>query len=443
MRMEVYELFNGHVWAPLSVHPVEASSVSRLRKTGDRHWLQVPQYGKGFEIYDGTETHSVKVANLDGNVIPTPPHLIGVSIDKVDREDMYLVHANGRVSLQRESVPSMTPISMVCRCVDRTRLFDSSQISLVRRSKVRTLGDITISLPDDDHITAIRTLAERVVAGEPRGWEQVEAITQHLRHHYVVDRDSKAAEDSDSPVGDFLLKDKRGPEYLFASSAAVMLRSLGYSTRLVSGFYARPDKYDTRKQHTIVHAADAHFWCEVCIGADTWLTVEPSPGYEILTPPPGLLERLVNTVRAVWQLMTRHAIALTLTMILCVLAIANRKTLQSLLLTLRWKLSSRSSPQRRAIKLAVLVQHRLRLAGIRRQSGTTLRRWARLEPLESVRDELTRVAEIADQAFYDPSLQQAPVDSHELDQLESRLTFREFRTLRQQADNRPRTTQAL
>ena len=36
----------------------------------------------------------------------------------------------------------------------------------------------------------------------------------------------------------FLFESRRGPDYLFATSAAVLLRSLGYQTRVVSGLYA-------------------------------------------------------------------------------------------------------------------------------------------------------------------------------------------------------------
>ena len=82
---------------------------------------------------------------------------------------------------------------------------------------------------------------------------------------------------------DFLLVARRGPDYQFASAAAVLLRLLEYPTRLVSGFYASPDNYDPETQHTPVVKEDLHFWAEVFLPG-LWIVIEPTPGYEVLGP---------------------------------------------------------------------------------------------------------------------------------------------------------------
>ncbi len=136
----------------------------------------------------------------------------------------------------------------------------------------------------------VRSLAEEWTQGVPHGYRQIEAICQQLRTNYTLDRSARVPEDSAFPVGQFLFKSKRGADYQFATAATLMLRSLGFSTRLVSGFYANPVRYDVRKRHTAVHSSDVHFWCEVFVGAGTWVTLEPTPGYEVLSPPPGRVE---------------------------------------------------------------------------------------------------------------------------------------------------------
>src|SRR5205085_1957064 len=84
----------------------------------------------------------------------------------------------------------------------------------------------------------------------------------------------------------------RGPDYQFAGAAAVLLRVLGYPTRLVSGFYAAPGRYDPQTGHTPVVQDDLHFWAEVRLPPGDWLVVEPAPGYEVLGPSPSGPARL-------------------------------------------------------------------------------------------------------------------------------------------------------
>ncbi|MDP1797092.1 MAG: transglutaminase-like domain-containing protein [Planctomycetaceae bacterium] len=126
----------------------------------------------------------------------------------------------------------------------------------------------------------------------PRGHQQVAAITQHLRTKYRIDPAARPPDDVMCPVAHFLFDSHQGPDYQFATAAALLLRSLDYSTRLVGGFYASPERYDAKKQHTPVVAADTHVWVEVHLSGHQWLTVEPTPGYEVLGPPPELTERV-------------------------------------------------------------------------------------------------------------------------------------------------------
>ena len=113
---------------------------------------------------------------------------------------------------------------------------------------------------DDHHLSflseytitpAVASLAKSFVAGVPEGWSQVEAVIAAIRRGYAHDRAATIPPDCTDVVAEFLLRSHQGPDYLFASSAAVLLRSLGYPTRVVSGLYATPEMYDPR------HAAHA------------------------------------------------------------------------------------------------------------------------------------------------------------------------------------------
>ncbi len=423
-RMEVYEHFDGLTWFPLDGEPEPKPIRSSMKMIGDRPWLSLPLPGRGFEIYSGSETHAVKVANLDGNVIPAPPQVVGVSIDHVDREDMYSVSATNLVSLQRKSVPAMTSIHVTSEYVDRTLLPENSHTSLVFRS-----NDVTNQMPDDASSERIRHLAEQWTAGISRGWLQVEAIETELRKSYQVDRNVRPSEDSESPVADFLFKSKRGPEYLFASSAACLLRSLGYSTRLVSGFYAHSKNYDTRKHHTAVMAADAHFWCEVFIGSDTWIAIEPSPGYELPGPPPGLIDRLLQTAHLAWLAAVANAVPLVVAALLTILLVAYSRSIRERLLTWHWRWFGNGTPQQRAVSLAALVDYRLLLAGQPRPAGTTLLRWSRRAELQEVRHLLQQLAASADASRFNSATSADSViaSDNELRSLERQLNVKALR----------------
>ena len=400
-RMEIYEHFDGITWYPLNDagSDSETSRWTKIRQIEDRHWLSIPLAGRGFEMHSGSDTHSLKVANLQGNVIPTPPGTVGVSIDRVDRDDMYHVTSNGIVTLRRKTIPEMTPIAVASECVVRDRIAENSLVASLHRN-----ATVTSVLPEGLETDRIRRLAEQWTSGLPRGWPQIAAIEARLREHAVVDRETKPADECESPVAEFLFELRRGPEYLFASSAASLLRSLGYSTRLISGFYAHAKNYDSRKQHTAVFARDAHFWCEVFIGSDTWVTVEATPGYEILGPPPTLFERLIQSAQHLWLAAVANAIPLTATVLVLSLLIVYRHTLHERLLTWQWRWLAGGTVEQRTLRLAALIDERLQLAGQPRPAGTTLQRWSRRADLRQVHKALEQLANRADATRYAPTI---------------------------------------
>lgn len=419
LRMETYSVFDGITWFPVSTR--EVAHERQMKQVEDRHWLNLTARGRGFELYSGMRTHSLKVANLDGSIIPAPAHTIGVSIDKMDRVDMYRLGSDDTISLNRDSVPSMTPINLVSECLDRDRLLQEEQMLRLHRD-----ADVHTVTPTGVHTRQIEELARSIVSGKARGWHQVDAVIQHLRQNYVLDRDTKVSEDCVSPVGEFLFRSRRGPEYLFASSAATMLRTLGYSTRLVSGFYAQPEHYDSKLQHTAVFSGDAHFWCEVLLGADMWVTLEPTPGKEILGPPPGLLQRLLMLIGQVFSFAADQAGILATVVLLCAGTWWQRRFLTDAVLTLHYRIAPHRSARQQALHAARLIDHRLRLANIARSPGTTLRRWANLEALQPLKADLSRIAELADAAAYGAESLSPNTDPNEFRELTGRLTLRRF-----------------
>ena len=420
-RMEVYEHFDGISWFPLDGEPAPVSVFSHIRQVGDRPWLSIPLSGRGFDIYSGSTTHSVKVANLDGNTIPSPPNIVGVHIKHVDREDMYSVSSAKLVSLQRKSVPEMTPMHVTSEYVDRNSLRTIEPAPPTYRA-----NDITNQLPSHLSTDRIHKLAQKWTAGIEQGWRQVEAIETQLRNHYVIDREARPADNRPLAEEEFLFESRRGPEYLFASSAACLLRSLGYSTRLVSGFYADPENYDQRKRHTAVMAKNAHFWCEVLVGLNTWITIEPSPGYELAGPPLNAFGRLRQMVHQLYLAAVANTLSLAVAILLTVLMIAFRRSIYERMLTWRWRLSNHNKQERPAVSLAKLIDYRLKMAGHPRPSGMTMQRWSRQAEWAAVQDALQELANASAFARFAPSTQHSQTND------QSEIQMRQLRALEQE-----------
>lgn len=87
---------------------------------------------------------------------------------------------------------------------------------------------------------------------------------------------------SDDALVDFLLRGKVGYCEQFASSMAVMLRTVGIPSRVAVGFTPGLDQGDVRS----IGTQDAHAWVEAFFVGQGWLTFDPTPlsGGRAVTP---------------------------------------------------------------------------------------------------------------------------------------------------------------
>jgi len=437
LRMEVYDVFDGFTWYPVAEDPRDIGRNRPMRSDDIQHWLQLNVPGRSLDIHGPAESRGVRILNLGGNTLPLPAHTSELSIERVNRPDMYRIRSASRISLAREDIPEMTTVNVMSHAVDRDSLRESDSLSLVSWS-----SGPSAALPTGfDDVTR---LAESIVASEPRGWSQVEAISAYVRTHFELDRDYRVPEDAGSPVHHFLFESRRGPEYLFAAATASLLRSAGYATRLVSGFYVQPKKYDKQKHHTQVHARDAHFWCEVFVGTNVWITIDPSPGYVMADAPPGLWKQLASLSRQLSNWAQTNWILLLVGLTTAVVVTRHRAALLDASLSLSWR-SFRSSNERRAVlALARIIRRRLQVSGVAVSDGVTLRRAADSVSDPDIADGLRELARLVDWAAYS-TVRQAPVAdvatlNEELTGLQSNLSLCQFRAAA--ADRKRRQPQA-
>jgi hypothetical protein len=218
-------------------------------------------------------------------------------------------------------------------------------------------------------------LAEFWSQGKPRGWPQIEAIRQRLRMEYQVDPLWTPTAADRVGVEQFLFESKRGPDYLFATAMSMLLRSLNYRTRVVSGFYASPVHYDTEREHTAVLPSDIHFWTEVLSGGSDWLTVEATPGYEVLGPRLSWTEVAASTILANLNRILRQWFLLSILTGSCIALYYFRTLLLDKVNTARWRLIRWMQPNLVIPATAALLQRRAELSRKPLARATTHHQW--------------------------------------------------------------------
>ena len=120
----------------------------------------------------------------------------------------------------------------------------------------------------------IPRMAEGITATAPSNYDKAVAVERYLSTHfgYTLELPSSPARD---PLANFLFERKKGHCEYFASSMAVMLRSLQIPSRIVTGF--RGGDFNDLTGQYVVRASDAHSWVEAYFPGSGWISFDPTP----------------------------------------------------------------------------------------------------------------------------------------------------------------------
>jgi len=364
-------------------------------------WMQRRTFVKFSEWYTEEEGHKFKVAALKDNLVPTPTLMTRFRIQRVDKPDYYEWDYDGVLALNgRKTTPAGVVVQTKSRTVDRTGLPESAFAELRSNS-----NSLYTAVPES-LMPTLSKLARDWTAGQPRGWPQIQAICQHLRDGYTVDRNAVAPDDV-VPVVGFLTESKCGPDYLFATAATLMLRSLGYPTRFCLGYYASPMAYDEETDHTPVKATDLHFWPEVMLSDGQWLVIEPTPGYEVLSAKLSWTERAEVWCRNALNWIRNNSLLLAASAVAFVIVVARRRNLLATRAYLYWRFASARHPQRRIIATWRLLECRACLAKSARPPTVTLQAWVQSLPPSP---EMADLLELGEWAAYGSPCESPSID---------------------------------
>jgi transglutaminase-like putative cysteine protease len=155
-----------------------------------------------------------------------------------------------------------------------------------------------LQLPPVD--ARVRELASRVAGGSVSDEQRARTIAAYLRRSYAYTTELPAQVVRD-PIAHFLFERKKGHCEYFASSMAVMLRTIGIPSRVVTGF--QHGVFNPISGWYVVRASDAHSWVEAWIVGQGWTTFDPTPP-DLSRRSPALLAKLalyMDAAEMFWQ----------------------------------------------------------------------------------------------------------------------------------------------
>ncbi|UUO04544.1 transglutaminase-like domain-containing protein [Blastopirellula sp. J2-11] len=362
LRMNIYDRLEGDELIEAEAFPPASFVISQEK---GKPWLEIPCFVNDSDI-DYAEESLLKFINLKSPRVPTPSHFSQLHIPDVDRADLFRWTQDGVLRLDADRIPPTT--------VMRQRYFLIAEERLQSERYRNKFLAANTPIAAEESSPSLREIAQEWTIDAQPGWETITAVSDHLRNEYLLDRKLPISAATVGPIEEFLFDSRQGPDYLFATSAALLLRELGYQTRIVSGFYASPDRYDSHSEQTPLYPDDAHFWLEVSDGVN-WHAVEPTPGYDLLAPPKDLKTRLAefiwNVLQWSWGYKWTFLLVFTLATTVWLLRIAILDAAARLANC--WIISV--DHRRRVLRTLQIIQLRERFLPVRRPKGVTIESW--------------------------------------------------------------------
>lgn len=154
---------------------------------------------------------------------------------------------------------------------------DADQLRLAANTVPEGAGAY-LKLPPLD--IRISQLAEQITGSSPSNYDKALALEQYLRTRFGYTLELPRTQPRD-PLANFLFERKQGHCEYFASSMAVMLRTLGIPSRIVNGF--RTGEFNDLTGQYVVRASNAHSWVEAYFPSSGWISFDPTPASSLPT----------------------------------------------------------------------------------------------------------------------------------------------------------------
>ncbi|MDX1928331.1 MAG: transglutaminase-like domain-containing protein [Pirellulaceae bacterium] len=358
-----YTRFDGVDW-----HHEDSSIETKIveYKIGERVWFKARSDTRTIgSPYIESNAEALKFTKFRSNRIPAPAGVEMWHIDMVDQSSFFGFSSDGCLEMPgRDFVPDYTTVRFVNRSIDLEKLE-----ALTRKSPEVPLGErpSASDLSSDAAAVLAKQMANEWVPNAAHDWATIQLVVDRLRREFTFDCEGASQESTKAPLEDFLIN-RRGNDYLFATAASVMLREFGFRTRFVTGFYVDPKKYDRIAGQTPITPQDAHAWLEVDVGMDTWIPLEPTPGFLPPTYRVSLAYRLRQNAAAIVGGILGSVV------LVAIVWLSRAYLFEGVCWMLRYLLPLLND-RRRVRWLVGVLDRRLQLAGMARPRSITPREW--------------------------------------------------------------------
>ena len=101
--------------------------------------------------------------------------------------------------------------------------------------------------------------------------DTVNNMTSFFKENFHYDNKDLACVDAEDVIVDFLTNNREGHCYMFSSSGALILRDLGYPTRIINGYIASGL---TPGKEYLLNGYNSHAMCQVYLDGKGWVSLE-------------------------------------------------------------------------------------------------------------------------------------------------------------------------
>jgi protein-glutamine gamma-glutamyltransferase len=385
LRLESFDRFEDNTWVQTeSLTGSRRKGEPVLTEIGNKPWMNVQSAPQDL-VFPVRERIATKVIQFQSPRLLTPSLVTHVHIDRIDQPDFFGWMPDGQLMMpNRDHVPELTVVHQLLQIPQLHALRDPDHPMRHLAHAVSAHaahGDwIQDYLQFDSGSASVATVAKHWIESDgvndpslATDWDRVSCIVHRLRTTFTHDPKAVPAEDCDQ-VLEHVLAGRRGPDYLLATTAVMMIRSLGIPCRLCRGFFASPQRYDYRSGQTEVVPEDLHTWAEV-YAHGMWIPIEPTGTYPMPREYRSWQQWAIQTAWWFRDAVRNHPVRAGV-MAACVAASLYFRQrilefgISLLFATLQW------TPTPFRIRMSLrLLQCRMRLWGTPRTVGATFQEW--------------------------------------------------------------------
>ena len=272
-----------------------SAPVMHIRKQRDEGFLDIRWRENSLTQFDGKRWFNPPGGGED---IPVFDRNVTLKPEHTPRRYEWITY---QVQLGEMSLDSLVYAGMVQRVIVNAPLLHYTPGGLLRVSGVSTNGLKYLAASVVEHELAtplvppdplppveriqllqlpgkldarISLLAHEVTEGGSNDGVKAASIQKYLSRNYGYTLHLLPAPVPD-PLANFLFERKKGHCEYFASAMAVMLRTVGIPSRVVTGFTS--GVFNPLTGWQVVRASDAHSWVEAWIAGRGWMTYDPTP----------------------------------------------------------------------------------------------------------------------------------------------------------------------